>query len=113
MLMWQKVKNALGFSRSETRGFVVLLFAFFCIAMAPYAYERHFRTYTPVEIEELQLAMEHIEEGNNRQQIRSDNFSALDYARDAELFAFDPNNLPLEDWIRLGLTEKQARTIKT
>jgi competence protein ComEA len=30
----------------------------------------------------------------------------------AERFDFDPNNLPDEDWKRLGLSDKQVRTIK-
>lgn len=28
------------------------------------------------------------------------------------LFHFDPNGLPITDWVRLGLSEKQAQTIK-
>ena len=31
--------------------------------------------------------------------------------RSAELFAFDPNHLPLDQWQRLGLSEKQAQAI--
>ena len=30
----------------------------------------------------------------------------------AELFPFDPNNLPDQDWKRLGLSEKQIKVIK-
>lgn len=32
-------------------------------------------------------------------------------AKPAERFAFNPNNLPVADWVRLGLSEKQARAI--
>lgn len=32
--------------------------------------------------------------------------------RKAELFVFNPNNLPSEDWQRLGFSEKQANVIK-
>ncbi len=33
-------------------------------------------------------------------------------ARPAALFKFNPNNLPLASWVKLGLTEHQARVIK-
>ncbi len=42
----------------------------------------------------------------------SSNAPDPDSYRDAERFSFNPNNLPDEEWKRLGLSEKQIRTIK-
>lgn len=34
-----------------------------------------------------------------------------DHAEAPTLFEFDPNDLPVDDWIKLGLTQKQAKSI--
>jgi len=38
--------------------------------------------------------------------------SGIPSGKKTELFAFDPNNLPADDWKRLGFTEKQILSIK-
>lgn len=110
--MYQKFKQYFEVSQKEFRGmmvFIVLLLIFF---VSPYIYEK--LTFEPVKvtIQTLKPKITEIESFKQNEAFDNDKESiSLENAK-AILFNFNPNDLPLEDWIKLGLSEKQARSIK-
>lgn len=110
--MYQKVKDYFNISRQEFRGMMVFLIILICIYISPYIYEHFFFKPLDVKIETIINAKEEIDnfipEKNLYNNAETDNH----YVNDPIYFDFNPNHLPLEDWIKLGLTEKQANIIK-
>ncbi|MFT3883872.1 MAG: helix-hairpin-helix domain-containing protein [Flavobacteriales bacterium] len=92
--------------RGERRGFAVLLAA--CLLAAAWViYEQWWRPGHPERVAQLQLAWLQWEAE------RPDsvgNYPAR-APRSVELFAFDPNGLPKERWVALGLSPRQAEAI--
>ena len=110
--MYQKFKQYFEVSQKEFRGmmvFIVLLLLFF---VSPYVYEK--LTFEPVKvtIQTLKPKIEEIESFNQNEAYSNDKESVDLESAKAILFNFNPNDLPLEDWVKLGLSEKQARSIK-
>ena len=54
----------------------------------------------------------HAEKSSSDSTDEDDELNEKPQRRKPELFAFNPNNLPAEDWQRLGFSEKQAKVIK-
>lgn len=107
--MYQKIKKYVEISPREFRGMFVFLILLIIIYVSPFVYERIMFEPLKISIETLAPKIAEIESFDEK----SDNF----YDEKApvikgELFDFDPNNLAVKDWIRLGLSEKQATGIK-
>lgn len=83
---------------------VVLLVIIFLVLAAPYIYQ-YFNKETPIDFKDFDKAVALLNSGN------SNNLSE-DKIANPVLFKFDPNNLPAEKWLQLGLSEKQINTIK-
>ncbi|KHJ38454.1 comEA protein [Pedobacter glucosidilyticus] len=105
--MNQKFKEYFSISRQEYRGLIVLFVLLGLIYLAPYIYERFFFKPLEIKIETIKPALAQI-----------DRYESTAYDNQEEdfhkpvLFRFNPNHLPVEDWIKLGLSEKQAHSIK-
>ncbi len=112
--MFDRIKSFFNISRREFRGMIVVFTLFVFIYSAPYFYE--YLTAEPINfrIETLQADIEEI----NKFDYKKENYKhqeeeeIISLVSEKNLFEFNPNNLPLEDWIKLGLTEKQAAIIK-
>lgn len=108
--MKKQLIKYLSISPREFRGFVVVFVIILIIYFTPIIYQK--LTYQPlkISIEVLEPKIKEIEnfdtKNNYPKKFNSENTTK------ATLFNFDPNNLPLEDWIKLGLSEKQAKIIK-
>ncbi len=72
------------------------------ILAAPYIYQ-YFYKETPTDFKDFDKAVAILHSGNNLSE---------DKIANPVLFKFDPNNLPAEKWLQLGLSEKQINTIK-
>ncbi|WP_353139281.1 helix-hairpin-helix domain-containing protein [Pseudopedobacter sp.] len=105
--MINKIKAHFNVSRRELRGMVVVFLLFILIYSLPYIYERFI--YSPLEfsITEIKPHMDSIisfkSPVNDNEDIN---------LREIKLFRFNPNGLSIDDWIKLGLTSKQAASIK-
>ncbi len=107
--MYQKIKKYIEISPREFRGMVVLVVILLFIYGAPYIYERVMGEPLKITIETLTPKIAEIESFDEKK----DGFYATDTKPiKGELFEFNPNNLSVENWKRLGLSEKQALSIK-
>jgi competence protein ComEA len=105
------------FSRRERRGVFILTFILVILIISgrvmPYFISSS-AVDDSVQISEIQAFL------NEQELLRQQQFeNKNDYTeeqntikRQKNLFFFNPNNLPEEDWLNLGLSEKQVRIIK-
>jgi DNA uptake protein ComE-like DNA-binding protein len=101
------VKDLFVMHKGERRGFTVLLVA--CLLAAGWvAYEQWWRPAHPERMAELQLAWLQWE-GEQPDSLRQ---YASRPARSIELFPFDPNGLSKDQWVKLGLSPRQAEAIQ-
>jgi DNA uptake protein ComE-like DNA-binding protein len=104
----QHWKDALSMHRSERRGFMVLLAG--CLAAAVWVtYEQWIRPPDDTRLAVLSTAMERWVEA--RRTPRDTVGEGRSRAERATLFPFDPNGLPVDQWMALGLSERQAAVI--
>ncbi len=101
----EKLKDLFAMHRGERRAFTVLL-GLCIIAAAWVTWEQWIRPPMLADKEQIEvvwasmqdtLAERHTQQRAHREGI--------------QLFAFDPNELPTEQWVMLGLSEKQAEAI--
>ena len=99
-------------SPREFRGFVVVFIIVLIVYFAPIIYNK--LTYQPlkISIEVLEPKIKEIESFNEKDNYSQNPESDSRINSKAILFNFDPNNLSIENWLKLGLSEKQARIIK-
>ncbi|WP_257656812.1 helix-hairpin-helix domain-containing protein [Parapedobacter lycopersici] len=101
MLKW--LEKYFRFSHRELQGMIVLTIVLLLLWVGPWTYRHWFpgargnRAVDILEIEQFLAA-------SSKQQAAR--------PATAELFMFDPNGLPVADWQRLGLTDRQIRMIK-
>lgn len=107
--MYQKIKKYIEISPREFRGMVVFVIILLLVYVSPYIYERIMAQPLKITIETVAPKIAEIESFDEKR----DNFYSEDTSPiKGELFEFNPNNLSAENWMKLGLTEKQALSIK-
>lgn len=107
--MYKRFKKYLEISPREFRGMVVFVFIMLLIYISPYIYERIMFEPLKISIEVLKPRLTEIETFDERKDNFYDEGSP---AVRSQLFDFNPNDLAVESWVKLGLTEKQALSIK-
>ena len=109
--MYQKFKQYFEISRREFRGMIVFVIILLLIYISPYVYEK--LTFEPVkiQIETLKSKIVEIEKFKQDKAYAEDNNDNL-VTQKPVFFNFNPNNLPVDDWMKMGLSEKQAKSIK-
>ncbi len=91
--------------RAERRGFLLLLT--FCLAAAAWVtWEQWLRPADPATLRTLTAAV-----GPWEEERPDRNGTVASGERALRLFPFDPNGLPVEQWVALGLSERQAGAI--
>lgn len=110
--MYQKFKQYFEISKREFKGMMVFIVILIIVYASPYIYEK--LTFEPVKItiETLKPKIVEIESFKQETSNGDQNLSEAEGNDKGILFNFNPNNLPLEDWVKLGLSDKQARSIK-
>ncbi len=107
--MYHKIKKYVEISPREFRGMVVLIVILLFTFVSPYVYEKIMGQPLQITIETLAPKIAEIESFDEKK----DRFYEEEVsAPKSELFEFDPNNLAVEKWVKLGLTQKQALSIK-
>jgi DNA uptake protein ComE-like DNA-binding protein len=109
--MYQKFKQYFEISRREFRGMIVFVIILLLIYIAPYVYEKLTFESVKIEIETLLPKIVEIERFKQDKVYADDNRDNL-ITQKPILFHFNPNNLPVDDWMKMGLSEKQAKSIK-
>lgn len=118
--MKQFIRDYLTFNKRERNGIIILL-SIITLLLIYLNISDVFRTPEKVdftkfekEISAFNAAMElnQMAEKEKRDSLYDANSIGTSTALTAEHFNFNPNNLPEEDWKRLGLNDKQVQTIK-
>jgi competence protein ComEA len=105
------VKNYLTLTKTEWNGLVVLVLMITAVIAAPYVYQR-FHKYEPVNFQKFNVALAQLKRAGVTGNSAIDEEKENDLAASLKLFAFNPNNLPANQWQKLGLTARQIRGIK-
>ena len=119
MSVFHDLKEYFNFNRGERRGLVVLL----TLLLAFIAAGRLMPFFLPdasfdfTEFERTAQAFESrqalIRDSINQQQIHQNTRKAsVEETKILKPFPFDPNGLPADEWLKMGLTAKQVRVIK-
>ncbi|MFC5282961.1 helix-hairpin-helix domain-containing protein [Pedobacter alpinus] len=108
--MNQKLKDYLEVSPREFRGIVVFVLIMLFVFVSPYVYERIMFQPLKISIETLTPKIDSVEAFNEK----TDRFYPKEENKKstAQLFDFNPNHLPTSEWMKLGLSKKQALMIK-
>jgi competence protein ComEA len=105
--MRPQIKSYLSITKKEWNGMVVLIILIAMVLLAPYAFQPNRKDNT-INFKAFDKA---IANADKRGGLTEENTFASN-GPPATLFKFNPNNLPLTGWIKLGLTEHQAQVIK-
>lgn len=98
-------KDALDLHRAERRGFILLSLA--CLLAAAWVtWEEWLRPEDPATLRQVSAEVGAWTRDTPRRTAPGADTDAASPA--AQLFPFDPNDLPLEQWVALGLSERQA-----
>ncbi|MEQ8908457.1 MAG: helix-hairpin-helix domain-containing protein [Vicingaceae bacterium] len=115
--MNQQIKDYFHFSRIERRGILALVFII-SILLSVNLYVKYAEpNYTSTSGEKLARVMTMIdsleqEEARKQQLAEIDTFKVENERSELKRFNFNPNQLSLEKWMALGLSQKQAEVIK-
>lgn len=110
--MNKKFNKHFEITRRELRGIIVFLIILLLIYLAPYVFEKWITSPAKITIETINPKIDEIESFNQKYEDKNNDLSIVNENHQSILFKFNPNHLPLEDWMKLGLSEKQARSIK-
>ena len=104
------IRQFLLYSASERRAVIVLCVLIVLVCIAPSAYRCYRTAPKPSAIDSSKIraiALFKTEYGNDS--IDAENPTV---ANSSSLFSFDPNTIGITEWLKLGLTEKQAAVIE-
>ncbi|TAH02696.1 MAG: hypothetical protein EAZ15_04745 [Sphingobacteriales bacterium] len=98
-------------SKREFNGMFVFVFIMILIFIIPFIYDK--LTYEPInlKIETLNNNLGQIETNNLKPSYNNYDTKTEGKHSAGILFNFNPNTLPLQGWLKLGLSEKQAKSI--
>ena len=118
-----KISDTFSFSKAERNGIIVLiifllLLFFLRFAIIYFQKTKDFIDAENPEIEQFMQNQQHYQDSilalKNWKNSSTNNYynqKGKFHKKILKPFAFDPNTLPLSDWIKLGFTEKQAQQI--
>jgi competence protein ComEA len=110
--MYRKFKQYFEISPKEFRGMMVfVLLLLICLAF-PFLCEKLTEQPLAISIQTLSPKIIEIDKFKEQPNSYKDKQGTNDAKSAAQLFNFNPNNLSVSDWMRLGLTLKQANSIK-
>ena len=109
--MKNSLKTYLSVTKKEWNGMVVLVIIIILISAAPYVYQKFHKDNT-INFKDFDKAVAVLKQG------RDTNIAFMDEVADysgkpahVDLFKFDPNDLTVEQWKRLGLSDRQVTII--
>jgi len=115
-------KDYLDFNKTEKRGILSLIIIILFILSSPYVYKYIFLSKSEIDfsafqqqIEILEVSVENANENNTYKKYKEFDYYDVDKSF-AEInlrpFPFDPNTTEIEDFQKMGFTEKQIKTIE-
>lgn len=108
--MKTRIKNYLSVTKTEWNGLVILALLIVAVLISPYVY-RQFYIPPKVNFTKINLAVAELKKaGITGEDVENENDSTRKVI--ATLFKFNPNNLPVAAWKKLGLSERQINGIK-
>jgi len=108
--MRPQIKNYLSVTKKEWNGMVVLIILIAMALLAPYVFQANHKDNT-INFKAFDKATANADKTGDLI-AEEHTFTGDHKATPAALFKFNPNNLPLSSWIKLGLTGHQAQVIK-
>jgi len=117
-------KNYFSFNRRDKNAFTILLFVLFVIIITPYLSRLFYKpkvydfTSFREEVLAFELEQQRLKQEDSLQKNQTHkNFNYLQIEKSVEEsklnpFTFNPNNMPAEQWKKLGLTDRQINGIK-
>jgi competence protein ComEA len=111
--MISRIKNYLSITKKEWNGMVILLIIIALVLATPYVYQ-HFHQDKVVDFKGFGKDTALLKQAKGGDATGYDSSEPLSDEKIAKpiLFVFNPNNLPVEQWKQLGLSERQIATIK-
>ena len=123
--MFKWLEKYFTFSRTERNGIVVLILLCIIVLIAPRVYF-YFKPVKHADNSKYKTEIEAFEKGLPLNEDLTDTIVSSDTSvthhdtttiqkikrRQTTYFEFDPNKIGVEDWVRLGFTEKQAQSIE-
>lgn len=107
--MKQGIKNYMAITKKEWNGLVVLVILIVLTALTPYVYQLLHKDNT-INKNDFDAALTQLTRaGDSSSRFKT---NANKSYHQVSMFRFDPNNVSVEQWQQLGLTEKQAGVIK-
>jgi competence protein ComEA len=106
----EEVKDMLSMHAGERIGFVIVLSL--CLAAAGYiTYDRFVRSEVVADLSRVEVVWKEMSAATGSSVDRAQRSGTQTASDEVILFKFDPNHLPVEQWVALGLTERQAAAI--
>jgi competence protein ComEA len=114
--MKQVLRNYFSFSRRERNGIIILLLLIGIVIVAHFFVHLLVPHREPPDLKEFQKEIALFKSNQLTKQSQANDLSTLSSntrsAKKLNLFEFDPNGLPVEQWMELGFSEKQSHVIK-
>ncbi len=108
--MYTWFKEYFSVSKREFNGMVVLMIILLLVYLSPYVYEKFYQEPVKVEVEIIESKIKLIED-KSKNRTYAVNYEDDTDVEESNLFNFDPNKTSFNDWMKLGLSKKQASVI--
>jgi competence protein ComEA len=105
------IKKYLSITKKEWNGMVVLVILIAGVLAAPYLY-RLFRKDNTINTKDFDKAVAQLSKIDSQKNNTSNKPLSDDKLAQPVMFPFNPNNLTIQQWEQLGLSERQASVIK-
>jgi len=109
--MKTQLTKYLSITKKEWNGLVVLVVLIALVVAAPYVYQL-FHTDRVINFKDFDKAVAQLEKSGGPGYLTKNKPLSDEKIANPVMFPFDPNNLTIDQWKQLGLSERQATVIK-
>jgi DNA uptake protein ComE-like DNA-binding protein len=109
--MKARIKNYLSVTKKEWNGMVILVILIALVLAAPYVYQL-FRKDNTINSKDFDKAVAQLSKIEQQAGYQADKPVSDKKILKPVMFTFNPNDLTIDQWKQLGLSEKQANVIK-
>jgi competence protein ComEA len=109
--MKTQIKNYLSVTKKEWNGMVVLVILIALVLAAPYVYQL-LRKDNTINFKDFDKAIARLNKAERQQAYAHSKAGSDDKILHPVMFSFNPNNLTVQQWEQLGLSERQADVIE-
>jgi len=109
--MKAQIKKYLSITKKEWNGLVVLVILIAGVLAAPYIYQL-FRKDNTINLKDFDKAIAQLSKVEDQKSYAEGKPGSDDKITHPVMFPFNPNNLSMQQWEQLGLSEHQANVIK-